>query len=67
MLKQSVGSHRVWRVKRDPKFGVRSSENIEFRTSNPLVSPIPRVSLGYPAPDSPVVLDVRTSKVLACL
>jgi len=56
MLKQSVGSHRAWRLKRDPKFGVRSSDNIELRTSNPLVSPIPRVSLGYPAPDSPVVL-----------
>ena len=37
------------RDRRDSKFRVRSSENIELRTSNPrvsLISPFPPVSLG---------------------
>ncbi len=45
---------------------VRSSENLELRTSNPLVSPVPRVSPGYPARCSLVVLDVRAIEFPPC-
>jgi hypothetical protein len=37
------------RERRDPKFVVRSSENLELRTSNLRVSPVSPVSRGNPA------------------
>ncbi len=52
----SASSHGLCRVKRETceksairssKFGVRSSENLELRTSNLRVSPFPPVSLSY--------------------
>jgi len=36
------------------------------RLDSHLVSPIPRVSLGYPARDSPAVPDVQAIEVLLC-
>ena len=57
------------REKRDQKFEVRGSKFRKPRTSDiePFpISPVPRVSLDYPARCSPVVLDVRTIEVRAC-